>query len=117
MLTKAIHHGARTPNKAHTAAGMKAKRQPVALIPGWTVEDVAQYLATTARGIYELIEQGRLPYRKLGGRYLFRPEHVEAFLAELPGMNVEEALKRCRDLGYMPARVGEANGNHPENRA
>lgn len=87
---------------------MKAK--PSLLEPGWTVEEVAAYLATTPGQIRNLVYEKRIPYRKVGSRLLFRRISIDAWLAGLPGVGVEAALQRCRELwGDVASNVAESS--------
>lgn len=90
-------------------------RPPAALIPGWTVAEAAQYLATTAEQIYQLVSARRIPYRKIGTKLLFRRETLDAWLAELPGVSVETAVQHCRSVDRdAGADAGGAHSNQPD---
>ena len=40
------------------------------------VEEVADLLRCKKRTIYDMVEQGRIPYRKVGGRLLFDADEI-----------------------------------------
>jgi len=41
-----------------------------------TVDEVAGLLRCKKRTIYDMVEQGRIPYRKVGGRLLFDADEM-----------------------------------------
>jgi excisionase family DNA binding protein len=50
--------------------------------PLWLVEDVAAYLRITPKGIYHLVDAGRLPCVRIGSRLRFVPSIVAAWVNE-----------------------------------
>jgi excisionase family DNA binding protein len=40
------------------------------------VEEIANLLRCKRRTIYDMVEQGRIPYRKVGGRLLFDADEI-----------------------------------------
>jgi len=48
--------------------------------PLWTVRDVAAYLGSSAKYVYTLVEQNRIPFTR-GPRLRFRPDSIEAWVA------------------------------------
>ena len=55
------------------------------------VKDGAVLLGVTERAARSRIARGLLPYRKLNGTIYFVRIELEQFIAELPGVSVEEA--------------------------
>lgn len=48
--------------------------------PLLTVEDMAQMLKSTRRGIYNRVHRGQIPHLKIGQRVYFRPDVIDAWL-------------------------------------
>ncbi len=44
------------------------------------VEEAANFLATTPKGIYALVSRREIPYRRLGRRLLFDPSELRDYL-------------------------------------
>ena len=44
------------------------------------VNGAAQYLATTPKAIYRLVERERIPFRRAGGRLLFDRRELRAYV-------------------------------------
>lgn len=59
-------------------------------------------LGLTQKALYNRVARGEIPHRKLQGRIVFVRTEIEAFLAALPGVSLEEALSN------LAARRGEA---------
>jgi hypothetical protein len=55
------------------------------------VRGVALLLGTSERSVRARIGRKLLPYRKLSGRIVFLRSELEAFIADLPGVSVDEA--------------------------
>ncbi|MBW2044312.1 MAG: helix-turn-helix domain-containing protein [Deltaproteobacteria bacterium] len=43
----------------------------------WMVEDVARWLRIAPKTVYNKVERGEIPYRKIGGALRFIPEEIE----------------------------------------
>lgn len=56
----------------------------------------ALLLGDTEKGLRAKVSRGLVPYRRLGGRIVFLAEEIEAWLRQLPGVGVEEALTNAR---------------------
>jgi hypothetical protein len=67
------------------------------------VPAMADRLGDTEKGIRAKIARGLLPYRRLGGRIAFLSDEVDAFLHQLPGVSVAEALANIAARGERPA--------------
>jgi hypothetical protein len=70
------------------------------------VHGMAVWLGRTEKAIRAEVARGALPHRRLGGRVLFVVAEVEAFLAQLPGVTVGEALANVAKR--QPAEVSAA---------
>lgn len=46
----------------------------------WDIRRVAQFLKLSERTVYQMAREGRLPARRIGGRWRFRPEEIERWL-------------------------------------
>ncbi len=57
------------------------------------VTDCAHWLQTTERAIYHLAERQQIPFRKRGGRLIFRKADIEAYLNRLEGVDVDTAIR------------------------
>ncbi len=55
--------------------------------------DTASYLATTEDAIYKLVETQAIPFHRLGRRLVFLQAEIDAWLARLPGTDVETAAR------------------------
>lgn len=47
----------------------------------WNIQQVARLLGLSDRTVYQMARDGRLPARRIGGRWRFRPEEVEQWLS------------------------------------
>ena len=52
----------------------------------------ASYLATTKRSLYDLVKRGGIPVRKIGRKFVFRTCDLDAWLQQLPGITVAQAI-------------------------
>jgi excisionase family DNA binding protein len=59
-----------------------------------TVDEAAAMLGRTPHAIYRLVERKRLPHRKYGRRLVFIESELVTFIADLPGMSLEDVRKR-----------------------
>ncbi len=48
----------------------------------WNVRQAADYLNTTAHGVYKLVERRQIPYVRLGRKVLFDPSIVRHWIAQ-----------------------------------
>ena len=60
------------------------------------VATMARELGDTEKGIRAKVARGLLPYRRLGARIVFVREDVAAYLRQLPGVTVGQALENLR---------------------
>jgi hypothetical protein len=65
------------------------------------VATAALELGDTAKGTRAKIARGLLPHRRLGGRIVILRDELRSFLAQLPGVTVDQALEN------IAARNGE----------
>jgi Helix-turn-helix domain len=91
------------------------KRRPPAKKPGaatgrrtfnGATKDVASLAArmgVSEKALRAQVARGLIPYRRFGGRIIFLADEVDAFLRQLPGVTVEQAL----------ANVTARNGTEP----
>ena len=61
----------------------------------------AQRLGVTEKALRAQVARGLIPYRRLGGRIVFLPDEVMAFVRQLPGVTFERAIEN------VAARNGE----------
>lgn len=66
------------------------------------VATAARELGDTENGTRAKIARGLLPHRRLGGRIVILRDELHAFLRQLPGVTVAQALEN------VAARQGEA---------
>lgn len=59
---------------------LTADQRPVEAEPWLNVDQAAEYLAAPKSRVYDLVERGRLQYRKDGRRVLLRREWLDAYL-------------------------------------
>lgn len=57
--------------------------QALAILPGFT-----------KWGLYNMVRRRQIPYRKRGKRILFIRAELTQWVQNLPGVNIEEALRR-----------------------
>ena len=59
------------------SAGFEQEVLPVSVLPRFLrVEEVANLLRCKKRTIYDMVEQERIPYRKVGGRLWFDVDEI-----------------------------------------
>ncbi|HZJ02101.1 MAG TPA: helix-turn-helix domain-containing protein, partial [Thermoleophilia bacterium] len=51
----------------------------------WDIRRVARLLQLSERTVYQMAREGRLPARRIGGRWRFRPEEIERWLDDSVG--------------------------------
>lgn len=72
-----------------------------------TVQEVADQLAISGRGVYRLISQGQIAFVSLGKKcYRFRPEDVAAFVR---GRTKTKKVDECQFFGTRPRPAGAWN--------
>ncbi len=59
----------------------------------WGVRECAHYLRRSASWVYHATSRGELPYRRIGGRLVFEPEVIRAWVQRLPGTDLSAALQ------------------------
>jgi hypothetical protein len=62
----------------------------------------ASFFGDTEKGIRGKVARGLVPYHRLGGRIILLRSELTAYLAQLPGVTVAQALAN------VAARAGEA---------
>lgn len=62
----------------------------------WDVHTVAAMMGATEKTIRGQVARRLLPFKKLGGRVVFLPDSIRAYLAALPGVSVDEALENLK---------------------
>jgi hypothetical protein len=65
------------------------------------VATIARELGDTEKGIRAKVTRGLIPYRRLGSRIIFVDDEISAWLRQLPGVGVDQALEN------LAARGGE----------
>ena len=64
-------------NTNNVSASFEQKVSPVTGLPRFLrVEEVANLLRCKKRRIYDMVEQQRIPHRKVGGRLLFDADEI-----------------------------------------
>ena len=61
------------------------------------VEDVAALIQISAKTIYRYVENGKIPFCKIGGFVRFKPSEIEKWLEDGKAGNKEQ---RQEDLDY-----------------
>jgi hypothetical protein len=77
---------------------MKKPGKPLPVPELLDVHACAVWRGTTELAIRKDVERGKIPYRRHGGRILFRRGELELWWRSLDGVDVEEALKRARKV-------------------
>jgi len=60
-----------------------------------TVSETASELNVTDRAIWQRLYRGQIPYRRWGKRILISRDELQQFLEALPGVTVEDAVKKA----------------------
>ena len=55
------------------------------------VPEAAALIGNSERSLRALVAAGVVPYRKLGGRVVFRREELEKWIERLPGVSLKDA--------------------------
>ena len=63
------------------------------------VDSGAAFLGWTPKRLRNQASRGLVPYRREGGRIIFLRAELEAYLARLPGVTLEEALANVGTRG------------------
>jgi excisionase family DNA binding protein len=61
-----------------------------------TYTDAANALNCTEVNVRRLVSQGKIGHIKIGHRVRFKPEHLAAFVKEIPAVNSCTSAKRSR---------------------
>ena len=86
-LLNGSEQAAHTRQEPHTSAGGLRRARPLLL----TVDDAAELLRTTKRGIYAMIERRQLPgVLRIGRRVLFRADDLLHWLDQKRAPSPEE---------------------------
>ena len=56
------------------------------------MKDAATYLSTTKNSLYDLVNRGGIPCRRIGRKYAFLKADIDAWLQQLPGITVAQAI-------------------------
>jgi excisionase family DNA binding protein len=56
------------------------------------MKDAATYLSTTKNSLYDLVNRGGIPCRRIGRKYVFLKADIDAWLQQLPGITVAQAI-------------------------
>jgi excisionase family DNA binding protein len=64
-----------------------------------SVNETAARLNLSVRATWALIYRRQIPYRRNGRRIWIFEDELHEFLEKLPGVSVEEALRRVGDRG------------------
>ena len=76
--------------RATTSQPMPAQIQPRYL----DVKGAAIYLSRTPGAVYELVAKRQVPFRRHGAKLLFDREELDAYMHQLEGVDVREAVSR-----------------------
>jgi hypothetical protein len=63
------------------------------------VASMARELGVTEKGVRARVARGVVPFRRWSGRIVFLREDVEAYLRQLPGVTVDQALANLAARG------------------
>lgn len=66
-------------------------------------EAAAVYLGMTATALYKSAQRRLVPYRKKGKRLVFDVAELDAYMHQLEGVDVGEAVSRALNGGTMKA--------------
>jgi len=70
------------------------------------VEAAAIYLGTTPGALYKAVQRRLVPHRKNGKRLVFDRLALDAWINQLEGVDVAEAVGRQRNAGTMQQAGG-----------
>jgi len=74
------------------------------------VNSSASFLGLSERALRARVARNQVPYRKLGGRIVFVKSELEAFMASLNGVSLDEAL------GNLQRELPEPNRSRSSGR-
>jgi len=96
---------------APESSGVHAPSHPAL----WDIETLASRLRVAPSTVYGWCSSRRIPYLKIGGRVLFDPEAIAAWIAAKakPVRPVGERLRRERRRRRRAPRPNEATGSSP----
>jgi excisionase family DNA binding protein len=60
------------------------------------IKAAATYLGTTRDALYHLLGKGRIPYRRHSKNFVFLKADLDAWLQQLPGITVAQAIKAIK---------------------
>ena len=75
--------------------GNKTKKKPRLLPPGQVLDvaSTASFLGVTEKAVRARVARRLIPFRKWGGRVIFLRQELTAFLENLPGCELNDALQ------------------------
>jgi excisionase family DNA binding protein len=82
------------------------------------MKDAATYLSTTRHALYDIVERG-IPCRRLGRKYLFLKADLDAWLQQLPGITVAQAIAAIQSTtkrSSKPHAPRRSSGRSPSRR-
>src|SRR5262245_36364265 len=62
------------------------------------------------KALWNRVARGEIPHRKLGGRIVFIQTEIDAFVAALPGVTLEEALRNLAARREADAEPEDPDG-------
>ncbi len=60
------------------------------------VPAAAEFLGVSEKALRARIARGQVPFKRWGGRLVFRRQELSEYLEMLPGVSLEEALERMQ---------------------
>jgi excisionase family DNA binding protein len=66
---------------------------------GVDIREAAVLTGFSVKSLRVRVHKGVIPYRRSGGRILFDPEDLRLWLRQLPGVTVDQALRRQAEQG------------------
>ena len=61
------------------------------------VRGLAVYLGTSEHCVRSRVRRREIPFKKMGGRLLFRKHEIDRYLEQLPGCDLDEAVQNLED--------------------
>lgn len=68
------------------------------------IAGLAARMGVTEKALRAQVARGLIPYRRFGGRIIFLADEVDAFLRQLPGVTLDQALANVAARAGEPAR-------------
>jgi predicted DNA-binding transcriptional regulator AlpA len=80
----------------------------------WGVRECAHYLRRSASWVYHATGRGELPHRRIGGRLVFEPEVIRAWVQRQPGIDMAATLhsRHPETSRILERRAGSALTSH-----